>query len=187
MSYHRGPNHFEKYGIIWSKDPRKRGSLIPCVNCHKPRWVSLYQYEIGIGIRNAPLNAHCKKGDYTGLCQECRNDKYGYQLSSGFYMSQGYRHIKILKDDPYYAMSSKRGYIQEHRYVMAQHLGRNLNSNEIVHHRDGNRLNNDISNLELTRRGQQHETSYTDGVAYGMLLMLMMLSVPLSRRGDGDI
>lgn len=38
----------------------------------------------------------------------------------------------------------------EHRYIMENHVGRQLERFEHVHHRDGNKLNNDISNLELT-------------------------------------
>jgi hypothetical protein len=37
-----------------------------------------------------------------------------------------------------------------HRIVMEEHLGRKLERSEVVHHKDGNRLNNDIENLELT-------------------------------------
>lgn len=37
----------------------------------------------------------------------------------------------------------------EHRYIMEKYLGRKLNRNEVVHHKDGNKLNNDINNLEL--------------------------------------
>lgn len=39
--------------------------------------------------------------------------------------------------------------ILEHRFVMQQHLGRPLLKTEQVHHRDGNRTNNAIENLEL--------------------------------------
>ena len=36
-----------------------------------------------------------------------------------------------------------------HRVVMESHIGRKLETWEHVHHKDGNRTNNDISNLEL--------------------------------------
>jgi hypothetical protein len=41
------------------------------------------------------------------------------------------------------------GTILEHRLMMEDHLGRYLEEWEIVHHRDGNRSNNVLSNLEL--------------------------------------
>jgi len=37
----------------------------------------------------------------------------------------------------------------EHRYIMQQHIGRELTKTEVVHHIDGNKHNNDIENLEL--------------------------------------
>lgn len=42
--------------------------------------------------------------------------------------------------------------IREHRYVMAQHLGRELLKNEVVHHIDGNKQNNSITNLQVLKR-----------------------------------
>jgi hypothetical protein len=44
--------------------------------------------------------------------------------------------------------------IDEHRHVMQQHIGRKLTRNEIVHHKDGDKLNNDISNLEILSRSE---------------------------------
>jgi hypothetical protein len=42
--------------------------------------------------------------------------------------------------------------ILEHRHVMEQHLGRKLSSQELIHHIDGNKLNNELSNLQLITR-----------------------------------
>ena len=42
--------------------------------------------------------------------------------------------------------------VRLHRYLMEQKLGRKLNPNELVHHKDGNKFNNDIDNLELIDR-----------------------------------
>lgn len=41
-----------------------------------------------------------------------------------------------------------------HRLIMQQHLGRELNRNELVHHVDGDINNNDISNLQIVSRSQ---------------------------------
>lgn len=37
----------------------------------------------------------------------------------------------------------------EHRYIMEQFLGRKLSRYEVVHHKDGNKRNNDLNNLEV--------------------------------------
>lgn len=49
--------------------------------------------------------------------------------------------------------------IQEHRWVMEQHIGRPLRRSEQVHHRNHNRLDNRIENLELVssaEHGMRH-------------------------------
>lgn len=43
------------------------------------------------------------------------------------------------------------GRMLEHRLVMQEALGRPLTSDEEVHHKDDNKSNNDLSNLQLRR------------------------------------
>jgi hypothetical protein len=45
---------------------------------------------------------------------------------------------------------NNRGFVKEHIVIMEKILGRPLEEGEVVHHKDGNRLNNAEENLELT-------------------------------------
>jgi len=67
--------------------------------------------------------------------------------------SQGYIQVKIYRDDPLWVMANTSNYVQEHRLVMARHLGRPLSPSESVHHINGDRADNRIENLQL-RQGQ---------------------------------
>lgn len=58
--------------------------------------------------------------------------------------------IKISKY--YKTLQVNKKQVRLHRYLMGKKLGRRLNKGEVVHHKDGNKHNNDISNLELTTR-----------------------------------
>jgi HNH endonuclease len=59
------------------------------------------------------------------------------------YLNQG--HLYFPKDGRQVAV---------HRLVVEEHLGRALTSDEVVHHRDHDPLNNDIANLQVMTRAE---------------------------------
>lgn len=71
-------------------------------------------------------------------------DKYhkGYCISHN-----GYKLVPAPEGHP---NADSKGYVREHRLVMEKKLGRYLEPHEVVHHKDGDKLNNDPENLELT-------------------------------------
>ena len=70
----------------------------------------------------------------------------------------GYILALVYPDDPFYPMGqiktdSSGRYVLEHRLVLARHLGRVLSEDETVHHKDTDRTNNTLDNLQL-RQGR---------------------------------
>jgi hypothetical protein len=60
--------------------------------------------------------------------------------------------------DKEHPLGDKKGRVWYHRHVMSIHLGRWLTPQELVHHVDEDRQNNDLSNLEVTTRSEHGKT-----------------------------
>ena len=86
---------------------------------------------------------------------------------------RGYKLVSLLPTDFYYPMTNHVGYVAEHRLIMAQYLGRCLETWELVHHMGtkypmgsyDDKHDNRIENLELkiaSNHASLHHSFYKD-------------------------
>jgi hypothetical protein len=73
---------------------------------------------------------------------------HGPNWKGGRINMRGYIMLKM----PKHPNADRRGYVYEHRFVMAEKIGRPLGNDEIVHHVNGVTTDNRIANLEVRFR-----------------------------------
>jgi hypothetical protein len=71
---------------------------------------------------------------------------------SPFSLKQRPRGQGTITRSGYKAITINGKRIFEHRHIMEQYLGRKLRDDEIVHHKDENKINNHLSNLVIVSR-----------------------------------
>ena len=145
-----------------------------CAICEKG-----FQYRAGLGrrrwTRQQTCSLSCRYQHQSLLSRGPRRTKYCRRCGRVFYVlpsgariqccsvqcaadlrrKNGLPEGKILNTG--YHGISRNGVIQlEHRWKMEQELNRPLRPGEVVHHRNGNRMDNRIENLELFPSHAEH-------------------------------
>ena len=91
-----------------------------------------------------------------GLWQTKHGTKRGVNngMWKGGRRIDGFGYVMILK--PEHPNAKKDGYVQEHRLLIEKKIGRYLTKDEVVHHKDGIRSHNELSNLQLMTK-KEHD------------------------------
>jgi len=88
-------------------------------------------------------------------------------------------HGYIVKYEPSNPHALPNGKVSQHRFVLGEHIGRPLRKDENVHHKNGNRADNRIENLELWSKSQPSGQRVVDKVKWAKEI--------LAEYGDLDI
>jgi len=158
-----------------SKERSTRGLC----NMHYMRWLRHKDLNFVTPKGNFAKNPICtikdcnKKHRAKGYCQMHyrRWKMYGHpeNISSSGYSVDGNGYITLYL--PNHPLATGVGNVYEHRLVMSEHLGRLLTIDESVHHKNGNRSDNRIENLELWSKGQPAGQRVEDKVKYAIEIL----------------
>ena len=122
-------------------------------NYQPPKFCSDKCFRIGSRFKNINLNC-----EYCGTPivrdSHHRNKRFCTVQCAIKYRKEHMQRKGWVTDCGYKAFSIDGRTVLEHVMVAEKSLGRKLMRNEVVHHKDFNRLNNSIENLEVMTRGE---------------------------------
>lgn len=131
------------------KSCRFKAAKVPCPQCGKP------------------------KSDIATTCHDCKPKVTGSEHPSWkggnrVIDRDGYARIKCAGHPK---ANGTGQYVKEHVLVMEEHLGRYLLPGENVHHKNGDRADNRLENLELWSKAQPAGQRVEDKVAWALELL----------------
>lgn len=74
----------------------------------------------------------------------------------GYLLLDGYKYTY----SPQHPFHTKMGYVAEHRLIIEKSLGRYLSKQEVIHHINGNRLDNQLKNLVVCTSPGKHVVKF---------------------------
>jgi len=178
--------HKKKYCSSQCREQYKKSHLIKeCPICSKCFKVAQSRY-YGLGLRFHYCSDECYKKYLENekkkrlerimkMCCNCGKIFYGYRhnkldkyfcsrrCSSEYLVGEKHHSWNggyTITTQGYKAIKINGKYVLEHRIIMENFIGRKLYSDEVVHHKDHNKLNNNIKNLELLIK-QDHDRLHT--------------------------
>lgn len=146
--------------------PKGRAPNYNCVVCGKPH----YQRPSAIAKTKHGLTCskECGRINRSAAMRGEKNHQYGLKGSLNASWSNKDRKLNSdgywLTYQPDHPRASQDGWFLEHVIILEEHIGRRLKfygkgnkDNEVCHHKNGDKQNNDISNLELLTHGKHTE------------------------------
>jgi hypothetical protein len=156
--------------IASGKDIGKKSTSLfiysACEDCGESRWVRLregkfpeYKYCHRCCHKWNNLSAKSLSSAISSIKNRKKlcGENHPFWKGGRWINSAGYVEVWLPKDSPFFPMTAgRKGYVLEHRLVVAQHIGRCLKPWEVVHHRNGIKTDNRRENLELLPRQSKH-------------------------------
>lgn len=140
---------------------RKRGRQCDYIKCQRPHFA--------LGLCQGHYYQLKRDGRVREL-QQHRTQGTGNLTKSGY--------LQLYRPD--HPAATSKGYVLEHRLVMEESLGRELLPKENVHHKNGNRQDNRIENLELWNTSQPAGQRVEDKVMWAREILAMYQPESLS-------
>lgn len=163
--------------LITSLKPQsKKKVLKECDFCKKQKWVCFadikrcksrqnFNYDLclkcGSSFANSGEKNQSKKSENRKKISEATKGK-----SKSFKDGKHYRFLPKKINTAGYSLifdESIKEHVIEHRKVMEDFIGRKLLKDEVIHHIDGDKLNNDTKNLCLFSCDKDHQLCHSSG------------------------